>query len=463
MQLRLRYLVEDRDRHGNIRLYVRRRGQAKIRIRAKLGTPEFLKAYEAALRGVSQSVRPLPQQVRRGSFTSLSLSYFASAEFKRLDVSTQNWRKRALQRLCIDHGEKPFALLQPRHIRSLRDELSDHPGAANTRLKALKALFLWAVEADEASSNPARDVKLIRYATSGHHAWTSKEIVQFEARHPIGTKARLAFALLLFTAGRREDAVRLGPRNVIDGRLRFVQAKNEHRKPVEIDIPIHPELARILAATRTGGETFLITEFNKPYRAAGFGNKFREWCDQAALPHCSAHGLRKAAATRLAENGATTHEIMAITGHQSLEEVERYTRAAQRSRLADGAVAKLQSRAKSVPLSPPAAHQWDTQDEKLSRDNILVNPLALPRGLEPPAFAIQGAPRRLQAISVISAGNVGSPLLCGLGKTLLRARRRVGRPMIIQCVSAVGSFDHPAWALSRGRATALSSWRPQAP
>ena len=96
------------------------------------------------------------------------------------------------------------------------------------------------------------------------------------------------------------------------GRLQFVQAKNEDRRPGEIDIPLHPELARtILATALVGHETFLVTDFGKPFTAAGFGNKFRHWCDQAGLRHCSAHGLRKAMASRLAEHGATPHEIMA--------------------------------------------------------------------------------------------------------------------------------------------------------
>jgi integrase/recombinase XerD len=119
------------------------------------------------------------------------------------------------------------------------------------------------------------------------------------------------------------------------------QAKNEHRNPIDVDIPVHPDLQRSLDAAPSGHLTFLVTEFGKPHSPNGFGNKFKDWCREAGLPHCSAHGLRKAAAARLAERGATAHEIMAITGHQSLEEVERYTRAAQRRTLADSAMAKL--------------------------------------------------------------------------------------------------------------------------
>jgi site-specific recombinase XerD len=59
------------------------------------------------------------------------------------------------------------------------------------------------------------------------------------------------------------------------------------------------------------------------------------------LHHCSAHGLRKACATALAEAGATAHEMVSVTGHQSLEEIERYTRGAKRKHLADRAMKKF--------------------------------------------------------------------------------------------------------------------------
>jgi integrase/recombinase XerD len=148
-------------------------------------------------------------------------------------------------------------------------------------------------------------------------------------------------ALLLYTACRREDVVRFGPQHLRNGRLQYRQAKNEHRNPINIDIPAHPELLKVISETTTRHLTFLVTEYGKPFSVAGFGGKFRDWCNQAGLPHCSAHGLRKATAARLAERGASPHEIMAITGHQSLEEVERYTRAARKAQLADSAMAKL--------------------------------------------------------------------------------------------------------------------------
>jgi integrase len=295
-------------------------------------------AYHAA---IAEKPATTPKLAERGSFRHLCQLYYASREFKTLDVATQIWRRRALDGICQQYGDQPVARIEDRHVRKIVDERADKPSAAKKRLRSIQALFKWAVANKEATRNPTRDVAPIRYVEKGHHSWTLDEVEAFEARHPLGTKARLAMALTLYTACRREDAVRIGPQHVRRGRVRFTQAKNEHRNPVHIDIPLHPDLAAAIEAAPSGHLTFLATAFGKPFTAAGFGNWFRDRCNEAGLPNCSAHGLRKATAARLAEQGATPHEIMAVTGHQSLEEIERYTRAARRAGLADSAMAKL--------------------------------------------------------------------------------------------------------------------------
>jgi site-specific recombinase XerD len=93
----------------------------------------------------------------------------------------------------------------------------------------------------------------------------------------------------------------------------------------------------------------LVTASGKPFSPAGFGNWFRQVCDEAGLPgKCAAHGLRKAAARRLAEAGCTAHQIMSITGHKTLREVTRYTESADRRGLAVAAMSKLEKRTSSV-------------------------------------------------------------------------------------------------------------------
>lgn len=343
MRIRLKFICEDIDRHGNVRCYVRVPGKPKIRLRALPGTKDFIAEYEAAV-GKAEGTPRQAAATKRGSFRHLCIRYYGSEQFMSLDGSTQSWQRRALDSIAVEHGEKPVALMAPRHVRKIRDEKRETPAAANQRLKALRALFSWGNEAEETTVNPTLGVKSIRYASTGHHTWTPDEIAQYQAKHAVGTQARLALDILRFTTGRREDAPRLGRQHVRNGRVKFRQAKNEHRNPIDIDIPLHPELDASIAASKVGNMTFLITEFGKPFTANGFGNKFKEWCRQAELPHCSAHGVRKATATELAEAGATPHQIMAITGHQTLEEVERYTKAASRKKTADAAMSKLAPR-----------------------------------------------------------------------------------------------------------------------
>jgi len=144
------------------------------------------------------------------------------------------------------------------------------------------------------------------------------------ASHPIGCKARLAMGLMLYTGQRRGDAVLLGPHHLAKGWLVFTQQKNRKRKPIKMEIPLRPELQDILAASPTGKTTFLVTEFGKPFSANGFGNWFRKQCDHAGLPHCTAHGLRKAAAARLAELGGVgegdhgNHRPSHVEGNHSI-------------------------------------------------------------------------------------------------------------------------------------------------
>jgi integrase len=341
MRIRLKHLVEDRDRHGNVRCYVRVPGKRKIRIRSLPGTKDFIDEYQAAIVEVKTDQPRQADAAKRGSFRYLCIRYYSSAVFKALDISTRNWQRRALDEIAQEHGAKPVAMMASRHVRKIRDAKIETPAAANQRVKALRAMFSWANEAEETSVNPTIGVKKLKYVSAGHHTWTTEEIEQFNERHPIGTQARLALDIIRYTTGRREDAPRLGRQHIRGGRIRFQQAKNEHRNPIDIDIPLHHALAATIAATKIGNMTFLITEYGKPFTANGFGNKFKDWCRQANLPHCSAHGVRKSTATALAEASATPHEIMAITGHQTLEEVERYTKAANRKKTADSAMAKL--------------------------------------------------------------------------------------------------------------------------
>lgn len=351
MKVRIKYVVEDTDRHGNVRVYLRKDGR-KVRLRGPLGSPEFWREYHAALKPppkVRGEKKSIPGTIQKGTMRWLVAQYTASGMFKQLGAKTQKDRRATLERFCNNvpkgstapDGEKPFDQLQAKHIRLRRDALVATPEAANTMLKAIKQVFKFAVQYEHLDRNPAADVEPLKSKGDGYHSWTLEEIEKFESVHPVGSTARLALALALYTGQRRSDLVKFGKQHVRDGWLVFTQFKGRENKPVRLELPIIPELQRIIDASPTGDLAFLATAYGKPFTAAGFGNRMREWCDKAKLSDCSTHGLRKAAAARLAELGCTEFEIMAITGHQTSKEVTRYTKAASQRLRAESALAKL--------------------------------------------------------------------------------------------------------------------------
>jgi integrase len=343
MRVNLKWVLRDKDRHGNVRYYFRQdRTKPMVRLRGEPGSPEFVKSYNAAQDG-SVPERKVAHRLSEDSLEWLCRRYYESTEFGQLDASTQRRRRQILTEVCIKHGDKPFAMLEEKHIRALRNEKAATPEAANQRVKALKQLFRIAKEDGLVDKNPTLEVRKLKSSGVGWHCWTDAEVEQFEMRHPIGTKAHLALGLLLYTAQRRSDVVLMGRRHIRNGWMTLTQQKNRKRNPVEVSIPVIPELQKVIEMSPTGELTFLVTDYGRPFSVAGFGNWFRDRCNEAGLPHCSAHGLRKAAATRLAENGCTAKEIMAITGHKTLAEVQRYIEAAERKRLAAAAMAKLRS------------------------------------------------------------------------------------------------------------------------
>jgi integrase len=344
MNIKLAYVHCDRDRYtGTMRVYFRRRlGAPKIRLRAQPGTPEFFAEYKAALEA---SERPDPS-VKPRTYRWLVEQYCKSAEFRSLDPRTQRVRRGILESTCnepVSPGAKemfadfPLNRLTSKAIRVLRDRKAELPEAANGRVKAIRRVFAWAIEDEIVIANPARDVAYKRRPTEGHHTWSEEEIMQFEQRHPLGTKPHLALSLLAYTGARRSDIVLLGRQHIRQGWLKFVAQKGRNRRPVTIEMPVIAPLQRVLDASPCGELTFLVSEFGQPFSADGFGNWFRKRCDEAQLPQCSAHGLRKAGAALAAENGASIHELMAIFGWLTMKEAERYTQSARRRRLARNA------------------------------------------------------------------------------------------------------------------------------
>jgi integrase len=170
--------------------------------------------------------------------------------------------------------------LEPVNVSALLGKKASTVSAANMLRKQLLRLLDYAITLRIRTDNPVRVTKPYRIKTNGFHTWTEEEIAAFEARHPLGTKARLALALMLWTGQRRSDAIRMGRQHVAKGRLRVRQQKTD----TALSLPILPPLAAAIAAMPSDNMTFLVTAYGKPFTPAGFGNWFRDRCDEAGLP-----------------------------------------------------------------------------------------------------------------------------------------------------------------------------------
>jgi integrase len=341
--LPIKYVHWFRDRHGKIRHYFRSPGRKRAPLPGLPGSAEFMEAYAAALAGETAPLIEIgAARCKPGSVEAAVAAYFGSMAFGNLAPDTQRQRRRILEHFREDYGELSFGKLQRKHIEVMLAKKIMAPHATRNFLKALRGLMTAAIPAGLREDDPTLGIRNVKVrATDGFRDWTEDEITQFEARHPIGTRPRLALGLLLYTAQRRGDVIRMGRQDLQDGFIRVRQQKTG----TTLEIPVLPELQEILAAHPVDNMTFLTTSASKPFTAAGFTGWFRDRCHEAGLPlGLSAHGLRKTACRQLAEANCTIHQIAAFSGHASLKEVQRYTKAADQKRLA---IAAMEARAKN--------------------------------------------------------------------------------------------------------------------
>lgn len=329
-----KYVSKARDRYKVVRLRFRK-GLFSTYLKSPFPSDEFEAEYQAALRSEKMAYGEIGKaRTKAGSMAALVVSYYGSPEFLGTASSTQSTYRGICEKIRNDHGDKLVRDLRRQHVKAMLGKMSATPAAANNYLKILRVLMRHALDAEMIARDPTQGVKGYGQKSDGFHTWTEAEIATYEARHPIGTKPRLAMALMLYTGQRRGDAVKLGWKHVTENRISVRQEKTG----TPLAIKMHASLVEALQMAPEGKATFLLTAYGKPFTSAGFGNWFRERCDEAGLTHCTSHGLRKAAARRLAEAGNSVNMIAAVTGHLSLKEVERYTRAADQEKMADAAI-----------------------------------------------------------------------------------------------------------------------------
>jgi integrase len=338
----LRHVDRFVDRHGKTHHYFRRGHGPRVRLPGEPGSAEFLKAYQAALEGQAPSEPKKHLRGEPGTFDRLLQDYYSSPEFLALKAATRTVYRLTFDRWVRDDkiGHRLVRDLTRDHIKKMVAKRSATPAAANDLVKKIKLLMTFAIGMTPPlrTDNPAVGIK--KFAEGEHHTWTDAEIETFEASWPLDSKERLAFALHLYTGQRTSDVRKMSWADIdAEGLMRVVQQKTGNK----IWVAMHHRLRAILAATPRRHHVILTTAWGKPYATRSLGYYMAGKIGDAGLPdECVTHGLRKAAARRLAEAGCSAIEIMSITGHKSLEEVERYVREANQKMMAKSAIRRLE-------------------------------------------------------------------------------------------------------------------------
>jgi integrase len=339
-RIRLQYVKRFRDRHGRARHYFRRPGCKLVPLPGLPGSTEFMDAYAKALADAPQ-VEIGAKRTLAGSIDAMVIGYMASAAFQNLAATSQQQYRRIFDGLRREHGQRGIATLERRHVVRMLDAKTETPVAARDFLRCLRLLIAYAIKIGVRQDDPTAGVRVPVPRSDGFRTWSEEDIAAFEAAYPVGSKPRLALAMLLGTALRCADVVRVGRGNVRNGTVcNVTQQKTGTRLP---PIPITATLAEAInAAAPSEHVVFLLNEHGRPFTPRAFSRWFIKQCERIGLKGVSAHGLRKAACRRLAEAGCSANEIAAVSGHASLREVERYTRAADQARMARNAMARTE-------------------------------------------------------------------------------------------------------------------------
>jgi integrase len=335
-----------KDRHGKTRYRFRAKGFKSAYIKGKPGTREFYRSLaEAMERADDKAPVQSSAKITPKSLDDLYRRMKRTPEWQEKKTKAAQARvyERFFNRIASNgkrYGEKPADSVTVAWLNRILGDMSETPGAANDLLKKLTVLLEYGVEIDWLDKNPARKAK--KYKKSKPiYTWTEEDIAQFRSAHPLGSMARLTLELALNTAARRCNVAELTRDDIRQGRIVTHHAKGNNEASVRL-LPMTRQALEALPAAPI--KHLVVTHFGKPFSINGLGNRMRKWCDEAGLPQCSLHGLRKAISRRIAESGSTDAQGQAVTGHTKPETFQKYRATANRQTLADDAMSNLSLR-----------------------------------------------------------------------------------------------------------------------
>lgn len=326
-----------KDRHGKPRWRFRRKSYPSHYFQSPYGTKDFEQEYASCL--AAEPIKVGAGRVKQGSVSDVIIRYYSDNAFLDLRPATQVVYRGVLERFRSSFGDDPIRRFDAERIASMMTSMRHKPHAAARLRKLLAQLFIVArrTKIVPYSFDPVKDTKAPKAETEGYHRWTEEELTAFEKAHPLGTKQRLAFSLLLYSAQRSGDVRFLTPDMIAGGRIMLRQSKTTNA----VNVPIVAPLREALEAGPIGKHLLLETKDGEAFTPKGFYGLIKKACVKAGISHCSPHGLRKSAARRCREAGCTDQEGMAITGHKTVKEYQRYAGDSGQIARSDAAMAKV--------------------------------------------------------------------------------------------------------------------------
>ncbi|MDB5550633.1 MAG: hypothetical protein JWL86_617 [Rhizobium sp.] len=337
----LPYIKEYTDNCLVRRRYFRRKGFKGGPLPGKIGSDEFMEAYQAYMAG---KPAPLARGIAPGTFASLFEAYYRSVEYVNLKPASKKLYRYALNPMQELYGNRPLATMTKDNVYKIIEKVGERaPQMANLTRSVLKRVLGVALSRGLIRVNPLAD-KVNPYKGGTHHTWTDAELAQFEVKWPLGTRQRLAYALLFYTGQRSGDVVRMSRKDISEGRIKVTQEKTG----TELKIKIHPDLAKAIKAGPSNGLNLIGDEHGRPIKRAALSHLMRKAIRAAKLPACCVpHGIRKATLRTMAENGSSAKRMASVSGHKTTKELDRYTEAADQQTLADGGIASIPIRTRT--------------------------------------------------------------------------------------------------------------------
>lgn len=340
--------------HGKERLVFRRKGWPTVYFKAAFGTKGFQAEYDQCIGLAPVAVVEVESRAKAGTLGELRARYFAVADRLGPTAVTQGKIRAVIEDFCKGRVHYPIALVDFEDIDRIVAAKKIKTGignktrggihAARKLRKELIRMFDFGMKAGLCPSNPARQSERVKdpagQRSKGFHSWTEQEIYQYRVKWGLGTRERLAMELLLWTDQRRSDVVKMGKAQIQGGRLPIEQAKTGET----LWMPVAPQLLQAIVAmppADTSPFCFLVTKRGKPFSKESFGNWFKQACVDAGLPHCTAHGLRKATLRRMAELEMANKSMKSVSGQRRDETLAGYIEGANQKKLADSAITTL--------------------------------------------------------------------------------------------------------------------------